>query len=823
MPILLLFLLINLSSCGGGGGGSPAANQVNNQNNNQINNQINNEELSEFEVSEFQADIFRTDEYKAQKGLEIINAARAYALLDNNEKEIAGSEVVIAISDTGIFLEHPELELASSDPNLHHLNNLEDKETHGSHVAGIAAASKNNVGMHGVAFNSSFLAIKVLGDNTPLLPSNSLGEDNTGFKYAANNGAKVINASWTYVDGNNNGDRLVIGGVDYNFYKQHLDDDFRTAKNADVNMVIATGNDGYEDFVAPPAIFAQDDDYAGYIIAVASIDDNLSISSFSNRCSQVKNYCLVAPGRSIISSIPIYDANNQPINTSSYANFTGTSMATPHVTGAVAILRGAWPHLSAPQVTEILLESATDLGAQGVDEVYGHGLLNLYAAIQAQGQNLLPAGANINSSGYDVGNSFVNNSAIFGDAFVSNISPALNDAVFFDDYGRDYKANLSEKINLNSANTHLNLNNFALTNIGYNSLPVAFGDKTNFHFNLASYKNAEIKNEVGLKHALIDNSRNYSEELAQNNGFSFAQKNTLIKESKFGFSFNIDEISNSLYQDFSGNGFLLKNNFAANPYQNFMRQNFANNFFENSRKFNQIFVQKSFFKTALNLNFSYQSSRDSNNSLAVLDKKQNEIFDFTASFRNNKNRNILLSFGRLNEFDNNILNAKAAGVFSSSGAVETNYFKLSLAQKLIKNIQFLASFSEGMSQINGNSSGIFRQFSNVRSREISAAIVFEEFFGGKFGVSYLEPMRVYSGKVAFNIPVARDISGNLLRVSGFASLVPLGRERDFEIFYLKSLSENESLGLNFLLQKQAGNIASLSDNYLGFISYKKLF
>ena len=57
------------------------------------------------------------------------------------------------------------------------------------------------------------------------------------------------------------------------------------------------------------------------------------------------------------------------------------------------------------------------------------------------------------------------------------------------------------------------------------------------------------------------------------------QKNTLIKESKFGFFFNIDEISNSLYQDFFfGKWISSKNNFAANPYQNFMRQNFANNF-----------------------------------------------------------------------------------------------------------------------------------------------------------------------------------------------------------------------------------------------------
>jgi subtilisin family serine protease len=824
MPIFLalfLFILTTLSSCGGGGGGGDSSSPASQNGAGNIfsgfSGQGGSEEYDSFlSVSEDEANIFRTSEYNSQKGLEIINAAKAYAFLDKHNLAMAGDDVVIAVSDSGIYLNHPELQIATSNSNLNHLNNLNNLETHGTHVAGIAAATKNDIGMHGVAFNSDILAVKVLG-NAP--SSGSL----MGFKYAADNNAKVINASWIYVYPNTNlGVQLDVGSDDYNFYKSYLNHDFVQAKQKDVNMVIATGNNGYSNYVAPPAVFAQDSDYAGYIIAVASVDENLSISSFSNQCSQVKDYCLVALGRGVLSSVPLYDANSNPINANSYTSYNGTSMATPQVSGAVATLRAAWPHLSAPQVTEILLNSATDLGSQGVDEVYGHGLLNLYAALQAEGQNNLVSQYNVNSAGYDVNQSFVNSSAIFGDALVSNIAPALSQAVFFDDYGRNYQANLHERINLNLANAYLDLNNFALSNIGYNSLPVALGDKTNFHFNLASYKNAEIKNELGLKHALIDNSQNYQEIFAQNNGFSFLQKDALIKNSKFGFSFNIDEISNSFYQDFAADGFILKNNFAANPYQNFMRQNFSNNFV-NSRKFNQIFAQKSFFENQLNLNFSYQDSRDSNNAIAISSKRQNEIFDLSLLLKNNKNRNILFSFGTLNEFDDNILNAKSSGAFSSAGRVKTDYFKFSLAQKLAKNIQLITSFSEGLSQINGNSNGIFRQFSNLRSREISAAIIFDEFFGGKFGLSYLEPMRLYSGKVNFDIPIARDNAGNVMRASGVASLVPNGRERDFEIFYSKNLSESENLGFNFILQKQAGNIAALRDNYLGFVSYKKIF
>ena len=73
-------------------------------------------------------------------------------------------------------------------------------------------------------------------------------------------------------------------------------------------------------------------------------------------------------------------------------------MATPHVAGAAAVLRGAWTFLTAPQVSQILLSTANSDFAGYSETIYGQGILDLYAAVQAQGQNTLGYGTSVVSS-----------------------------------------------------------------------------------------------------------------------------------------------------------------------------------------------------------------------------------------------------------------------------------------------------------------------------------------------------------------------------------------------------------------------------------------
>jgi hypothetical protein len=768
-----LILLLILASCGGGGGGgggSSSASTVTYGNPDWISSASTDDITS-----------YKTTEYNAQWGLDTINAAEAYALLETNSKTIAGDGIKIAVVDTGVQTNHVEIaNNYSSSGSYDYVNNdsnPSDDEGHGTHVASIAAGVKNGSGMHGVAYDSTIIAQKVLDSN-----GDGWSDDIAdGIDNSVSSGAKVINLS--------------LGG-------SSASSDIRTAligaKSSDVLSVAATGNDGNSqpDY---PARYASDSSLTGYVLAVGAIGYDGTIASYSNYCGSAKSYCLVAPGGSNDgnSAHAIYGA----YPTSTYQRLNGTSMAAPHVAGAAAVIRGAWTHLTAAQTAQILLQSANS-SFTGYDEnIYGHGILDLEAAVKAQGQNTLGYGNSVVSgSGYDLSSTSLVSSAIFGDAFLTNVAPQISQAIFYDDFGRDYKANLGNKITLNSANNAFSAANMMFNNIGYKNAAVNFGSKTQMRLNLASYKNPEADNHLGLKYATIDRSEDPQNRMFDN-GFSFTRNSSdILPNSKFGFAFNFDEIS---YQQNQGNyGFLSQNIFAANPYQSFMQQ--VSSPSANNRKFNQLFFDQGFFKEQMKMRFSYQEARDSS-------IKQNQVVDAALSFKS-----VTISFGNLTEFNNNILNSKSLGAFESTENVKTSYVKFSLNQKLSENIRLLASFSEGVSKINGNSQGIFREFDDVRSRSFSAGLLWKN-----FGLNYHEPMRVYSGRVKYDIAIGRDDAGNLYRSQGYASLAPNGKERDFEAFYFYDLSNLSQLRFSFLMQREPGNIKAAPTNLLALIGYKK--
>ena len=123
-------------------------------------------------------------------------------------------------------------------------------------------------------------------------------------------------------------------------------------------------------------------------LAVVATDDNNIIASFSNGCGVAKYWCLAAPGVGIWSAVS-YNENGSysaPNITTAIGQYNGTSMSAPHVSGALALLLSRLPHIPMPVLKAILLATATDLGEPGVDDVYGHGLVNIAAAITVQGE-----------------------------------------------------------------------------------------------------------------------------------------------------------------------------------------------------------------------------------------------------------------------------------------------------------------------------------------------------------------------------------------------------------------------------------------------------
>ena len=304
-----------------------------------------------------------------------------------------------------------------------HTSATYDPDGHGTHVAGIAAGSRSGDknSMHGVAYNATILAgCAYVGGGCYTRAVN----DAELMLWAANQGAMVANMSYAY----NEGYRTkvvtdVTGGIkDYsnNALKNYLfgayssssGSNYQQAKQAlekGLITVLAAGNYQYWVIGSPqetkepsvmamaPLIYANTDiadDLAYQWIAAVNTDNNGNLSPSSHGCGDAAEFCLAAPGTNINSTTP----------GGNYQEMSGTSMAAPQITGAVALIAGAFPGLQLPAnnkhasvcdagsanfnskqchskaVVNRLFVTATDIGAPGIDSVYGHGLLNLQSA-----------------------------------------------------------------------------------------------------------------------------------------------------------------------------------------------------------------------------------------------------------------------------------------------------------------------------------------------------------------------------------------------------------------------------------------------------------
>ena len=205
---------------------------------------------------------------------------------------------------------------------------------HGTHVAGIVAASRNNsIGGDGIADNVQIMTIRAVPDGDEYDKDVALG-----IRYAVDNGAKVINGSF---------------GKDFSPQKQWVYDALKYAASKDVLFVHAAGNDGKNIDVENNFPNDSDDkitELASTTITVGAL--NLTkdlIADFSNYGKI--NVDVYAPGVQIYATTP----NDK------YQYLAGTSMAAPNVAGVAALIRSYYPKLSAVQVKQILMSSGTAL------------------------------------------------------------------------------------------------------------------------------------------------------------------------------------------------------------------------------------------------------------------------------------------------------------------------------------------------------------------------------------------------------------------------------------------------------------------------------
>jgi len=268
------------------------------------------------------------------------------------------ASVIIAVIDTGVDVDHPDLmsNLVSGYNTINDTTDADDDNNHGTHVAGIAAGIvDNNVGISGIAGKSKIMPIKAMGSNG----TGQMSDVIEGIYWAADHGAKVINMSLGFAAPS---------------APQSLQDAVDYAYNKGVVVIAAAGNDNVGTPRYPAAL--------NHVIAVAATDSSDKKASFSNYGSHID---VAAPGVNIYSTI----------RDGQYGMMNGTSMATPNVSGVVALILANNPNLTPAQVESLLASTATDLGALKKDSIFGYGLVNAFAALTGKVATEAPAANNI--------------------------------------------------------------------------------------------------------------------------------------------------------------------------------------------------------------------------------------------------------------------------------------------------------------------------------------------------------------------------------------------------------------------------------------------
>ncbi|MGB5063504.1 MAG: S8 family serine peptidase, partial [Candidatus Competibacter sp.] len=306
-----------------------------------------------------------------------------------------GTGAIVAVIDTGVVLSHPDLQgqLVEgydfiSDPGNagdgdgidsnpddpgDHSNPGGGSSFHGTHIAGtVAAATNNSVGVAGVAFGAKVMPLRALG---------RFGGTDYDIEQAVRYAAGLPNDSGTVPPRRADVINLSVGGPGFSTATQSVYDQ---ARAAGVVIVAAAGNDGNSTPFYPAA-------FPG-VLGVGAVDINKERAPYSNFGTAVS---VVAPGGNTardvngdgkpdgVLSTVASDSGGTLIN--DYVIWQGTSMATPHVAGVLALMKSVAPNLT-PQDIERLLASGAlteDLGVPGRDEQFGYGLINAYKAVVA--------------------------------------------------------------------------------------------------------------------------------------------------------------------------------------------------------------------------------------------------------------------------------------------------------------------------------------------------------------------------------------------------------------------------------------------------------
>ncbi len=622
---------------------------------------------------------------------------------------------------------------------------------HGTHVSGIIAAEKNDFGMHGVAPNASIYPIKydfLSGITNPL-------------KIALSAKAKVINYSvgvpvMTDEDGITYDATLANNDKTKPLYAQlmsyNLEGFQKLGTDKKAVFVAAAGNSSHSQpsLEAGAGLYYSDIGLNEVMIVVVNVnpDNNYQLSDKSNQCGATKEYCMAAPGMDIKST---YGAGD------SYDIMSGTSMAAPVVSGAAALLWGAYPDLTATDVTEILFDTAIPLDGQELSTKYGHGLLNVYDAINKPlGIKTMATTASISGERIPLSGTQLAIPRVMAQVMAQMpVSVSI-----LDKYNRSFPIAISSLIHTNERDSRIFQNQLHRF-MKFDTIH-QFHDENSpmsFSFSTASKKDSQY-------------------------GIGAMDVTYQFVSNKMRFYFTED----SLY----GNGEFF-DKVTLNPFSA-MEEAYG---FENTYTFNKSIDFNFGFATGRNALF--KTNEDDEDEAGRLTSFQGGI-----SYKPFKKITFQMTGGALNE-EESLLGLRGSGAFDIKTS-RTYYMGLSAATRLFKNLTLTGSYYYGMTP--AQKLNAFTQTNRLYSESFALDARWHMTPTNYFGAFVSSPLRIKQGNLKYKLPNGRDYYSDTVYFNeGKASLAGTKREWDTGIYGTYALTPNIRMkaqtGVRFYPEHQA--------------------
>lgn len=620
-------------------------------------------------------------------------------------------------------------------------------DSHGTHVAGIMAATKDGYGMHGVAYNAKILGVQ---RSFFLKPYNTYLEDL--FKFAVDNGAQVINNSWgsvekymTYDVSENEGNvdsyfkkaikytadhgvvSLFSAGNDYNYRLPNIEN---AAPMALPNLLYYKDGDTLKPFTSYPT--DESKIASSLFVTVVSVNSDNELAFYSQKCGSAAKWCIAAPGGEFITEG--VGGIGSTVPGGKYDRMQGTSMATPVVTGALAAIMGAAPSLKPEEAVAIMFETATNIGSE---DLFGRGLLNLGAALSPVGTTSLALGNTTTGNAVGFAGSRVTVPARFANSILEKLP---SDLLILDKYKRGFAVPVESVIRP----------------VGHSKQALAD--------NLKSFTRYKKPVQVAL-------SDKVSMRFSQNSS-AFASNN--LNGMGFDVGFNQNDLLNVSFS-FTQN--------AKEGMENYFDQSLRNPFTSSA---SDVYALKNVMKLTDRLDFAVSAAVgknnffDGNERLDYRDESGVQNGTVALTYKAFENTNMTFSGGLLNE-KGSVLGLNGSGAFDVPDS-QTYFMGVEVSSNPIKNLRLSAAYYYGTSKVGGNQSALMR-LTNVESESLALNAQYALSKDTTLGLKGASPLYVRKASAAFDLPTARNATEDIVyRERMTVNLKSEAREWDMAVF-----------------------------------------